>query len=259
MEKKSNVEFIQDQLKNVLDGLRDVINTLQNTPYHSSQFDKGLRESAQQIVSINSKLSQAFKLEEVLASKKFTNKSDLDVKIREKVVAALLENFQFIPLNKVETDDVVVVDDNENKENKEEVKVSENIEVQEELDPEVEAAPSRDLQEARAIDLSKDLTLRRQALVEARQDLPNARMYEDMLEASNRPVDLDDLSDLPDLTTDGITPQEAKAFFGGSTIDPEIQKKAEELKKLAPRMISKKLSSVEGSVSGKNRGIARRE
>jgi hypothetical protein len=232
MEKDKSIQHIVIQVKEAHRVLTLAKNEMQTTDLSNSQFDEELNSLINKVHGLSEQLGQFTSLEEVLSAKRFTNKPEVDAKIREKVITTLLENFQFTRL-KTETDDIVVIDE------KEEVKTpiaqSETIPVPQE---------AMELAE----DPNKDPEIRKEAREAARRDLPNMSVYEQVFNSSGTDADF---ASMPDL--DGLTPEEVKAFLG--SVDPATAQKVEQLKRALP----KKMDNVGVHTAGKNKSLTRRD
>jgi len=235
MEKDKSIQHIVAQIKEAHKILVSAKGELQTTDLLNSQFDGQLNGLVSKVQELGEQLGQFTSLEEVLSAKRFTNKPEIDAKIRGKVISALLENFQFTRLKVEAKDDVVVIDE------KEEVKTPE---VQSET---IFPPVSQEIIEVTE-DPSKDPEIRKEAREAARRDLPGTSVYEQVFNSGGTDADF---ANMPDL--DGLTPEEVKAFLG--SVDPATAQKVEQLKRALP----KKMGNVGVLDRGKNKSLTRRD
>lgn len=145
--------------------------------------------------------SQYQSLHSVLNKTKFTNKDEVDLKIRDKVLEVLLENFEFIKLNSTpEEEELVAVDEDEDVTPDEDAISTSNVEDQ---------APTRSLAKAKAQAPTRQPTSKTSASIyhQAQRDI-----YEDIATDDSSEEELDD----PDL----------KKYFQDTT-PAEIREKVE--------------------------------
>jgi len=192
------------------------------------------------------RVAQLHELDSVLASTQFTNKSDVDAKIRKRVIEEISKHFVFTKISQevANADDLVVLDVNSTIPPH---RVLGQIAVP--TQPVVEkTGPARDLSAAASRE-----KIRRQARAEAMKEagLPTgqvANAYEAIFEKDNAVVQEED--PIPGVEEEQISPEEAAQIFGDSAVDPKIEA-------LKSRILPKRLKSGPVEPRGANRGIAR--
>ena len=198
--------------------------------------------------TIRVEVSQLNELDSVLAAAKFTNKSDVDAKIRKRVIDELSKHFKFTKIGEevVNADELVVLDVNSTKSSDGRLPT---IKVRSTSQPVVEkAGSSRSLGEAAARE-----KLRREARAEAMQEagVPQNIMgiYEKAFEQDTQVVRMED-DDVE--VDDNVSPEEAAQIFGNES-DPETAAKIDALKsKTLPKVL--KSGPI---IRGSNKGISR--
>ena len=199
--------------------------------------------------NIRVEVSQLNELDSVLAAAKFTNKSDVDAKIRKRVIDELSKHFKFTKIGEevVNADELVVLDVNSTK--SADGRVSTINARSTSSQPVVEkTGSSRSLGEAATRE-----KLRREARAEAMQEagVPQNIMgiYEKAFEQDTRVVQMEDDNAEVD---DNVSPEEAAQIFGNES-DPETAAKIDALKsKTLPKVL--KSGPV---IRGSNKGISR--
>jgi len=197
-------------------------------PYE--RFVEELIAVEKSIQDIIIRVEQLHELDSVLASAQFTNRSDVDAKIRTRVIEELSKHFKFTKICQevANADDLVVLESP--------------------TQPIVEKTGSaRDLSAAASRE-----KIRRQARAEAMKEagLPAGKVagaYEAIFEKDNAVIQEED----PILEEEErISPEEAARIFGDSAVDPKVEA-------LKSRILPKKLKSGPVEPRGTNKGIAR--
>lgn len=186
-------------------------------------FIEDLQAAVSALRDIEKEVLQLHELEDVLKSAKFTNKSEVDAKIRKRVISELTKHFKFTRVTDEPEEDVVVVDDSVPT-----APVVEKPQPTPVRQPEPQG-PSRNLQDAAA--------LRRQARVEALGEggsLPGAALYAQAFDQDNAPVDMD--APYTDDNND-LDPEERAAYLQAMGADPDIAAKVEQLKRSMPKRL----------------------
>ena len=186
-------------------------------------------------------------MRKALQSVQFTTNPRSDAKIVKKVIDALQDKYTFTPISEsdIVDEDVVIIDEPR-------ISVASTTRAREETET-ADDDVARDLQ-----DLQR---LRDEARLEAEQEAAPARVLSPLGQTAspstyervfNQSDDFD-FKDLPDPAILEDLSEEEIAAFMGSQGDPAILKRAEELKRLAPKRLS-------GSYKqrGKNTSITRR-
>ena len=191
------------------------------------------------------RVAQLHELDSVLASTQFTNKSDVDAKIRKRVIEEISKHFVFTKIGQevANADDLVVLDVRSTYPPHQ---VIGHIQT---TQPVVEkTGPARDLSAVASRE-----KIRRQARAEAMKEagLPTGQVasaYEAIFEKDNAVVQEEE--PIPGMEEEQISPEEAAQIFGDSAVDPKIEA-------LKSRILPKRLKSGPVEPRGANRGIAR--
>ena len=221
---------------------------LEETEYAGSQYAHDLFETREELTFLQERLGQIASLRKALQSVQFTTNPRSDAKIIKKVIDALQDKYTFIPISEsdIVEDDVVIVDEPT-------ISVASTSRAREEAET-MDKDVARDLQ-----DLQR---LREEARLEAEQEVAPARALSPLGQtaspssyerAFNSSGDFD-FKDLPDSSLIEDLSEEEIAAFMGSQGDPALLRRAEELKRLAP----KHLDATSVKQRGKNSSITRR-
>lgn len=221
---------------------------LEETEYAGSKYARDLFETRDELAFLQERLEQVANLRKTLQSVQFTTNPRSDAKIIKKVIDALQDKYTFIPVSESDMveDDVIIVDEPE---------IAEDTTTRPREKTELTGADKASFEE------NLEIT-RREAQLEAELELQPTRSlsstghstspstYEKVF---NQSGDFD-FKDLPDpAVLEGLTEEEIAAFMG-SQGDPALVKRAEELKRLAP----KHLDTAGPKQRGKNTSITRR-
>jgi len=186
------------------------------------------------------KLEQLRHLEQVLSTKQFTNKEEVNRLIREKVIELLLQHFEFKRITPVEqTDDVIVLDDKEDDSDTAAEEQKENNK-EESKEDKLAKAPTRNLK-----------VVRQEARQEALKEI-DPTMYQEAFNSEGV-----DFSNLPDTKLLQDLSDEDLKMLHGAGLDEATQQKIERLKQLR-KALPKRLDSVQPRTAGKNVSITRR-
>jgi hypothetical protein len=203
-------------------------------PYE--KFVAELTALEKNIQDIVVRVGQLHELDSVLASTQFTNKSEVDARIRTRVIEEISKHFVFTKIGQevANADDLVVLPS--------------TAPIQP-TQPVVEkTGPARDLSAVASRE-----KIRRQARAEAMKEagLPTGQVasaYEAIFEKDNAVVQEEE--PIPGMEEEQISPEEAAQIFGDSAVDPKIEA-------LKSRILPKRLKSGPVEPRGANRGIAR--
>ena len=259
-----DIGTFQSSIDTALRTLDRAAKTLEGTLAYE-KFVEQIRAVIDTTKTIRVEVSQLNELDSVLAAAKFTNKSDVDAKIRKRVIDELSKHFKFTKIGEevVNADELVVLDVNSTKSadgrvstinahsTSSEYKYPSPIRTgmgQTSTQP-VVSSSSRSLNDAASRE-----KMRREARAEAMQEagIPQSAMsiYEKVFEQDTQVVQMEDNVEVNE---DNVSPEEAARIFGSESMDPESAARIEALKsKTLPKLLKS------GPIArGSNKGISR--
>jgi len=207
------------------------------------KFVVQLTQASDSIRGIDASVLQLHELDSVLGSTKFTNKKNVDTKIRKRVIEELSKHFKFTKINDAAIEeDVVVVEE-----------------------PAAVLNPAKPIPAPAAVPVPTGSStrklgeaasrekLRREARAEALHEagMPNnlTNLYETAFEQDNRIVKEED----GEILEDDVSPEEAAQIFQGS----EDSQQAAKIQALKAKVQPTFLKSGPAPRRGNNKGIAR--